>query len=412
MEDRMMQRLGVLVGMVMFALPFGPAHAQPADKLQTMSWNQVLDAAAGGEVNWFMWGGSDAINRYVSDWVGTELAERYDITLKRVGINDTVEAVNAVLGEVEAGVTEDGSVDLIWINGENFRSMKQADLLFCGYLQKLPNYELIDPEDPAIAYDFGTPVDGCEVPWNRAQVALGYDSARVEQPPLTMPALLDWIQLHPGRFAYPAPPDFTGSVFVRHVFYHAAGGYERLLVPFDQALYDEVAAATFDILNEIEPFLWREGATYPKDSAALDQLFANQEVDFTISYEPAEIGQKVINGTFPETTSSYALDDGTIGNVNFVAIPVNSPNKAAAMVLANFLISPEAQLEKQKPEVWGASTTLDRAKLSTEWAAAFAGVPRHEAVVTETDLAKRALPELSAEWLTAIEQGWIEHVGR
>jgi putative spermidine/putrescine transport system substrate-binding protein len=120
----------------------------------------------------------------------------------------------------------------------------------------------------------------------------------------------------------------------------------------------------------------------------------------------------VINGTFPETTSSYALDDGTIGNVNFVAIPVNSPNKAAAMVLANFLISPEAQLEKQKPEVWGASTTLDRAKLSTEWAAAFAGVPRHEAVVTETDLAKRALPELSAEWLTAIEQGWIEHVGR
>ena len=58
-------------------------------------------------------------------------------------------------GEKESGVTDKGSVDLIWINGENFRTMKQAELVFCGYLESLPNNQLVDWENPAIANDFG-----------------------------------------------------------------------------------------------------------------------------------------------------------------------------------------------------------------------------------------------------------------
>jgi putative spermidine/putrescine transport system substrate-binding protein len=334
-----------------------------------------------------------------------------------VGVNDAAEVVNKVLGEAEAGQDE-GTVDLIWINGENFRSMKQGGLLFCGYTDALPNMQYVNQDDPTIAFDFGTPVDGCEVPWNRAQFAMIYNEAFVDEPPRTMDALLQWVEDNPGRFAYPAPPDFTGSVFVRHVFYNEAdklfadeGGYEVLLGEFDQAIYDQVAAATWETLNAIEPSLWREGNTYPNDKTQLDQLFANTEIDFSLTYAPEEVGSAIENGLLPPTAMTYALDSGTIGNVNFVAIPYNAPNTAAAMVTANFLLSPEAQLHKAQPDVWGVRTVLDTNTLPEETAQAFAEVPRHPAVVSAEELTERGLPELQAAWLVAIEQGWVENVG-
>ncbi len=389
------------------------AHADTADgeALKAMTWDQIVAEAKGGTVNWFMWGGSDVINQYVSDHVGGILARDYGITLNRVGVTDAAEVVNLVLSEKAAGVTDAGSVDLIWINGENFRSMRQGDLAFCGYTALMPNNTLVNWENPAIANDFGVPVDGCEVPWNTAQFAFAHDSATLPAPPTSIPALIDWIKANPGRFTYPAPPDFTGSVFVRHVFYYAAGGAENLLGPFDQAKYDAAAAKTWAILNEIEPFLWREGQTYPNTIVQLNELFANSEVALTFNYEPAQFGLAVTAGTYPETTRSFGLSDGTIGNTNYTLIPFNSPNKAAALVVQNLLLSAEEQLEKAKPEVWGAAPAIDITRTSAEIQAGFAAIKAHPSVVPASDLAKAALPELQADWITAIEDGWRANVG-
>lgn len=387
------------------------ADTADGEALKRMSWDQIVDEARGGTVNWFMWGGADTINRYVSDHVGGILRDDYGITLNRVGVADAVEVVNIVLSEKEAGITETGTVDLIWINGENFRSMKQGALAFCGYTGLLPNDALVNWGNPAIANDFGVPVDGCEVPWNTVQFAFAHDSAVLAEPPRDMAALLDWIKANPGRFTYPAPPDFTGSVFVRHVFYHAAGGADALLGPFDQAKFDEVAAKTWAILTEIEPFLWRAGQTYPTTITQLNEMFANGEVAFTFNYDPAQFGLAVEAGIYPETTRSFGLTDGTIGNTNYTLIPFNSPNKAAAMVLQNLLLSGEAQLEKAKAEVWGASPAIEIARTPAEVQAAFAAIKTHPAVVPAEELAKAALPELQADWLTAIEDGWKANVG-
>jgi putative spermidine/putrescine transport system substrate-binding protein len=341
-----------------------------------MSWDQIVEESRGGTVNWFMWGGSDTINAYVSGYVADRLKAEHDITLNRVPITDAAEIVNLVLSEKEAGVTDAGSVDLIWINGENFRSMKQADLAFCGYTGLLPNDALVNWDNPAIANDFGVPVEGCEVPWNTVQFAFAHDSAVVADPPRDMASLLAWIKANPGRFTYPAPPDFTGSAFLRHVFIHAAGGPDSLIGPFDQAKFDETAAKTWAILNEIEPFLWREGATYPTTVTQLNELFANGEIDFSFNYDPAQFGLAVQAGTWPETTRSFGLTDGTIGNTNYTLIPFNSPNKAAAMVLQNLLLSGEAQLEKARTEVWGAAPAIEISRTSPEVQAGFAAI-RH-----------------------------------
>jgi len=390
-----------------------PALAEPADDaLKAMTWDQILAEARGDSVTWFMWGGSDQINRYVSDHVAGILARDHGITLNRVGISDAVEAVNIVLVEKEAGITTGGAVDLIWINGENFRSMKQAGLAFCSYTDLLPNNALVNWDNPAIANDFGVPVDGCQVPWNTVQFAFAHDSAVVADPPRSMPALLAWIKANPGRFTYPAPPDFTGSAFVRHVFVHAAGGPEALLGPFDQARFDAVAARTWAILNEIEPHLWRQGRTYPTTIMQLNELFANGEVDFTFNYDPSQFGLAVQAGLYPETVRSFGLTDGTLANTNYTLIPFNAPNKAAAMVVQNLLLSGEEQLHKARPEVWGASPAIELSRTAPEVQAGFAALTGHPSVVPAAELARAALPELQADWLTAIEAGWLAEVGR
>jgi putative spermidine/putrescine transport system substrate-binding protein len=393
--------------------PFA-AMADTADGTQLIGqdWAKVTEMARGGTVNWFMWGGADNINAYVTDYVGGVLKDEYDITLNLIPLTDTSEAVNIVLGEKEAGNTAEGSVDMIWINGENFRTMQQGGLAFCGYTETLPNNALVNWDNPAIANDFGVPVNGCEVPWNLAQFAMAHDSATLPDPPASIPELIDWVKANPGQFTYPAPPDFNGAVFVRHVFYHAAGGAENLLGPFDEATFNAAATKTWAILNEIEPFLWREGATYPTSISQLNELFANGEVAMTFNYDPAQFGIVVDTGTYPETVRSYALTDGTIGNTNYTIIPFNSPNKAAAMVAQNVLLSAEAQLEKANPATWGTAPTITLDRVSPEMQAAFAALPSHPSVITSAELAPFALPELQADWISAIEQGWIDNVGK
>ena len=390
------------------------SYADTADgaALIVMPWAQIVEQARGGTVNMFMWGGSDSINQYVSGYIGDQLEADYGITLNRVGITDTVEAVNIVLGEKEAGVTDEGAVDLIWINGENFRTMRQGGLVWCGYTDVLPNNALINWNNPAIANDFGVAVDGCEVPWSKAQFAFAHDSASLPNPPKSMPELITWIKANPGQFTYPAAPDFNGAVFVRHVFYYAAGGAENLLGPFDQAKFDAAASKTWAILNDLEPYLWREGKTYPASITALDQLFANSEVALTFNYDASQFGLAVQNGTFPDTVRSYGLTDGTIGNTNYIAIPFNSPNKAAAMVLQNLLLSGPAQVEKAMPAAWGAAPAIEIDRMSAEDQARFTTIAQLPSVVSMQDLGKAALPELQADWISAIEQGWIAHVGQ
>ena len=408
-------RTAMLSAVASIALLTGvTAHADTADgdALANMTWDQVVGLAKGGTVNWFMWGGADNINQYVSGHIGSILKDQYDITLNRIGLTDTSEAVNIVLGEKEAGVTDRGSVDLIWINGENFRTMKQAGLAYCGYTGALPNNPLLDWSNPAIANDFGVPVEGCEVPWSKAQFAFGYDSAKTPHPPKSIPDLIEWVKANPGQFTYPAPPDFNGAVFVRHVFYYAAGGAQNLLGAFDQAKFDTVAAKTWAILNDMEPFLWREGKTYPNSIVQMNELFANGEVALNFNYEPAQFGLAVQAGTYPDSVKTYGLADGTIGNTNYTVIPFNSPNKAAAMVLQNILLSGEAQYEKAKPDVWGASPAIDISRTSPQVQADFATIVAHPSVISDAELAKTALPELQADWISAIEQGWIANVAQ
>jgi len=379
-------------------------------RYRSMSWEQIVEEARGQRLYWYMWGGSDLINRFVNGYVAERLKNGYDITLEMVPVTDATTFVNKVLGEKQARRDSGGSVDMMWINGENFRTMRDAGLLFGPYADKLPNMQYIDGTDSSISNDFGFPVEGYESPYGSAQVVMVYDSRRVPEPPRKIEDLLDWIRANPGKFTYPAIPDFTGSVFIRHLFYHVAGGYEQLLGPFDQKLFDSIAPELWQLLNDLEPYLWREGDTYPETHTKMQDLFANGEVYFDVTYNPSEAASLVAQGRYPESARTFVFDSGTIGNTHYVAISYNSSGKAAAMVLANLLLDPATQYEKSRPEVWGDLTVLSVGSLPTEWQEKFQGLPRPPSVLSPDELSNHKVPELRAAWLEAIEKGWTENV--
>ncbi len=385
--------------------PAGDAAADPEAQSEPMDWDAVTAEARGQQVSLWMYGGDDRGNAYV-DEVLAPAAQELGVDLRRVPVVDTADALNRVLTEQQAG-RDDGSVDLVWVNGENFRSGRQADAWECGWAGSLPNSRFVDPEDPLLAEDFGTPVEGCEAPWHKAQFVLAYDSARVQDPPGDLDSLLAWAQEHPGRFTYPAPPDFTGSAFLRQALYDVAGGPSQVPADFDA----DVAAPLWQRLADVAPSLWREGGTYPRDLAQLEELYAGGQVDFTMTYGPSTLEDLVADGTFPATTRVLPLG-GSLGNASFLAVPANATHAAGAKVVADLALSPEQQLAKADPQVWGQYTVLDPSALPPEAAEQLSRFTGSDVVPPFSELSRGALPELPAGWVAPLEDAWRDQVLR
>jgi len=400
------QKLRLLAALASLSIVASAWSATFEEDYRRLTWDQTVAAAKGKTVNFFMYGGSSADNKYVTGYIAQNLKQKYDVTLNFVPVNTTLDAVNKVLAEKQAGKDKGGSVDLVWINGENFRTMKQGNVLFRNWSDLLPSSKFVDWKNPAIANDFGVPVDYDESPWRSATFVMEYDSAKVPNPPKNIPDLLKWACDNKGKFAYPAVPDFTGSVFIRHVFYAAAGDYKKLMIPFNEAVYNEVSAKTWKMLNDVKPCLWREGKTYPESNTKLFDLLAQTEVWMAQTYGPNHAANLILQGKYPASMRTFVFDTGTIGNTNYVAIPYNSANKAAAMVMADFLLSPEAQLEGGKPSVIGFRTPLSMELLPKDIVAKFAALPQHPAILDDVTLNKNKLPELQVNWITRIEKDW------
>jgi putative thiamine transport system substrate-binding protein len=371
-----------------------------------------IQARARGQTVYFnAWGGAREINDYIA-WVGREVEARFGIELVHVKLADAAEAVARVLAEKSAGRTEGGTIDLVWINGENFKAMKEGGLLFGPFAERLPNFRLVDTRGkPTTLVDFTIPVEGFESPWGMAKFVLFYDSARVEQPPRNFEALLAWAKAHPGRFTYPAPPDFIGSTFLKHLLYAGLPDPRRLQRPVDQYEFDAITDPVWRWLDAIRPHLWRRGETFPVSGPALHQLMGDGEVDLSMAFNPAEASRLILDGRLPETVRSFVLDGGTIANTHFVAIPFNAAHKEGAMVVADFLLEPEAQARKQDPAVWGDPTVLDLAALPAAERARFDRLALGPATLPPDALGP-ALPEPHPTWMELLERGWAEHYAR
>lgn len=375
------------------------------------TWPGVLEAARGQTVTLYMWGGSPSVNAYVDDYAAPALEARYGVFLERVPLSDIRDVVNRLVEEKAAGKPS-GKVDLLWINGENFKYAKDRGILWPVPDAWPPAYEKgVDAEDPSLAFDFGEPVEGYERPWGRSRLVFIHDAARTGAPPFeSAETLMAWAEAHPERFTYPAPPDFTGSAFLRLILSELKG-YGPWTENGSEA-FAEASDRTMGFLQALKPHLWKSGATYPESSGKLDQLFAAGEVDLTLSYNPSHAVNMIEAGLFPETVRSFILEKGTLSNTHYLAIAESSRNKAGALAVVDLLLSEEAQIEKLDPARWGDGTVLSLEAVSEEGRKAMEALNGAPWTVPVETLDAKSFPEMPGVMVDRLERRWYEDVAK
>lgn len=375
--------------------------------LSSAEWDEIVEAARGTTVTFYGWGGDENRNNWLNTTVADYVKEHYDIALEVVGM-DINDILSKLSGEKQAG-SETGSIDMIWINGENFYSAKDNGLLYGPFTGQLPNMEAyIDLEDPETLNDFCMPIEGYEAPYAKAQMVFFNDSAVTPEAPASAEELLEFCKKYPGKVTYPALPDFTGSAFVRNIIYELCGWEQFQDMEAD---YDTVKAAiepALDYLRELNPYLWNEGKTFPESSTTVDAMFADGELVMNMSYGPFSVATGIAEGTYTDTTRTFVFDNGTIGNTNYMAIAFNSPNKAGAMVVINAILSAELQLTQY--EQLRELPVVSADKLSAEEQAAFDAVDLGQGVLSQAELLEHRLPEMPADLVPVIEEIWLNEV--
>lgn len=372
-----------------------------------MTYEQLLEEAKGSTVTFYGWGGDEDLNAWLDDVFAPEMKEKYDITMERVPM-DIDQVLSQLSGEIQAG-KEDGSIDMIWINGENFKSAKENNMLYGSFLEKLPNTKkYLDLNSDENKYDFGYEIEGYEAPYGKAQLVFMHDSAITSNVPKNTEELLEFAKANKGKVTYPALPDFTGSAFVRNIIYDICGYEQFQDMKADKETVKKAIQPAIDYLVKLNPYLWNEGKSFPADSTQLDNMFMDKEVVMFMSYEPYSVASKIEKGSYTDTTETFIFDKGTIGNTNYMAIAKNSGNKAGAMVAINEMIS--AKMQASKYDAIKTLPVVDNSKLSDEEAEMFDKVDLGKGTLSQEELLSKRLPEMPADLVPIIEEIWLEEV--
>jgi len=378
-----------------------------ASVTEEMSFETMKEEAKGTTVTFYGWGGDEKLNEWLDNTFAPAMKETYDITMERVPM-DIDQVLSQLSGEIQAG-EKNGSIDMIWINGENFRSAKENNMLYGPFVDKLPNFQdYVDAKSKDVTLDFAYPIEGFEAPYGKAQIVMIADTAVTPDMPKNAEDFKEFVRKYPGKVTYPALPDFTGSAFVRNIIYEICGYEQFLDMKGDKETVKAAVEPAMAYLRELNPYLWNEGKTFPDSSTTLDNMFSDGEVVLNMTYDAYGTAVKIADGAYTQTTQSFQFEKGTIGNTNFMAIAANSGNKAGAMVAINEMLSPKIQADRY--DTLKVIPVLDNSKLSKEQKASFDWVDLGKGTIPQDELLSKRLPEMPAELVPMIEEIWIEEV--
>lgn len=374
---------------------------------QSQDFSSIVEKAKGQTVSFYGWGGNEANNRWIDTSLAPKVKEKYNITLKRMPM-DIEQVMSKLSGEKQAG-KKDGSIDMIWINGENFYTAKENDLLLGPITDYLPNFKYVDAEAHDIKYDYGYPTDGYEAAYGKNMMVLITDSAKTQERPKNAAEILEFAKKHTGRVTYPALPDFTGRTFVVNLIYNLLGHEQFQTMEADKETVKKAIEPALQYLRELNPYLWNQGKTFPATIAQVDNMFADGELDMTLSCYPYTYLAEVEKGTFPQSVTSFQFENGMGADTDYIAIAANSPHKEAALAVINEVLSPEmqaARLEIAKicPAVNTTRMNKEEQKLFDE------GMPSGGGAIPLAELNEKKLPQMPAKLVPLIEEIWQEEV--
>lgn len=377
------------------------------ERLAQMDFDKIIESASNKNVYFYGWGGDAKVNKWLDEYIKPRMKEKYNINFNRVPMD-----IDLILSKLlnEKSLNEDGSIDIVWINGENFYSAKENDLLYGPFLESLPNAKkYLDFESQDIKYDFGFEIEGYESPFGKAQFVLIGDQAKIKLPK-NHKELLELAKNNKGKITYPIANDFVGSAFIRTLASDIISYDELINLEPDYEIVKEKLKPLTNYLNELEPYLWNEGKTYPSTNTQLENMYQDNEVLLAMNYNPNIVAIKIKDNSFTDTSKAFVFDNGTVSNTHFLAVPQNAKNKEAALVVINEILSLEVQASKFDTKNWGDLPALSNTKLSKDDVKVLQSAKQGKGSINIKDLQSKQIPELSAKLIPIIEKVWEDEV--
>lgn len=392
---------------------------------ESYSWQDIARRANGGKVRFWMYDW-DIFNDWVDNILAPHIALHYGIAVIRVPLNDTVQAVQQLANERAAGNHKNGSVDLVWINGENFHMAKKAGNLYGPWAKFCPNADNFDWASPTVSMDDGSPTNGFEMPYNSVQNTYAYNPEFVWDNctfdnvtnthclPRTMLELTQWVVANPGRFTYPAPPDFHGTTFLKNVLV-TVGDTNTLQGSFDAAKYTARAKTIFPLLKAMQPALALDNTTGKQPFGVVESyaMFGAGQTWICMADNALDSGSEVVKGRWPATTKAFVPASGTLTSSDFVAIGYNSPNILASLVVANEIADVAMQFSRRQPEGLAQLQPINptcEAMVNGGWSVAFDYLKDPPQTPPRSVLKAGAIANIEQGYTEPLEQDWVRCV--
>lgn len=359
-------------------LPLAPALARAQDM-------KTLQVYVDGDTN-------------ISDWWNNILKPAFEAANPGLSFNVTI-----TRGVAEGNLTIAQRVMAAKVSGTDpqadyFEQFEPADLagsVEAGLwtevtAETVPNFAMINP----LAID-----EAYKLPYRGSQVLIAYDSAKVATPPKTFADLVAWAKANPGRFTYGRPDKGgSGSNFVIRALHEANGRDPAAFTKdnFDAAKAEEMLQKGWALLQDLHPHTFGEG-TYPAGNTPALQLLAQGAVDMIPAWSDQAL-QAISQGVLPETVKVVQLQDLALcGGFAYSAIPVNATDHPAALALANFMLSVDAQASCVRDI--GGFPGISWDHLPAELKAAY------------IDVIPTSIPTFpSGDWQKAKNDGWYKNV--
>jgi putative spermidine/putrescine transport system substrate-binding protein len=242
------------------------------------------------------------------------------------------------------------------------------DLVDGGFVAKASAANLLEPVDSTkVAALADIPADVIKaggtggIPYRGSSVLLAYDTKTVAAPPKTLDELLAWIKANPGKFTYNSPKSGgSGAAFAATVLdkYVPADARQKMSVGYEkdlESLWDQ----GFAELRGLNPYVYQKGV-YPNGNKQTLELLASGQISMAPVWSDQFITGST-NGTLPASVKATQISNPSFtGGAAYLGIPANTPNKEAALKLANFVLQPEQQAEIVKEISGFPAITIDK----------------------------------------------------
>jgi ABC-type uncharacterized transport system YnjBCD substrate-binding protein len=424
----------------------------------SMTWEQVLAEAKGQTVTFLAWGSGGA-DVFVQQWweeLAVYVKSEYEIDLQYA------EYSSAEYEKITTDLTNgaDATYDLFWFTGAMMTPIRQADGVFGDILDKLPNYQYLDPSNSYVTFDGADETDNMEVPFQTCcpQIVYPKDSWSSE---LAWDAsegsvnglfhdfteLSQWVKKYPGKFTYmdlTGAGGFHGQLFAKAILSELTddgnGGWKTVYDKADsadarrtkiekniedwyawaasseaseEAFYDK-ASYLWAFLNELKPDLLKgdNGPLYM--AAAPDMMGYVKSGDLACTFTTCtSIASRVAASpdSYMADPAIYMLQT-SVGYWDYAVVMSNSVKKAAALVVCDALLDPLQQLEAF--DINGNGYTVDYNKLESNQKAEFDNLIESMGSLTPSaeDIAMKSYVDkygLVVKWITS---GWDQYVNK